>query len=276
MTLLSSRLAEIYKQGDGEMLTIILGADSFSQLVNRMGLLERIGSQDSKLVKQVNSRTKKVAEHKAKLDKQLKQEKAQATAVKAAKQAVEKKLADNQKLLKGKQAQIAELERQEQARQAQLAAQAREAARKAAQQAAVRAQQARVGSLPGAKTTTLPVSGSSKGAKAVQIAMRYLGVPYVWAGASPRGFDCSGLVLYVYAQLGVSLPHSAAMQYNCGTHISRDQLEPGDLVFYGRPIHHVGIYVGNGRMIDAPHAGSVVQFSTINGAWIGGRYLPVR
>ena len=101
------------------------------------------------------------------------------------------------------------------------------------------------------------------------IALRYLGVPYVWGGASPSGFDCSGLVMYVYAQLGVSLPHSAAMQYDCGTHVSRDQLEPGDLVFYGSPIHHVGIYVGNGDMIDAPYTGASVRIDPLQSDYAG-------
>ena len=85
--------------------------------------------------------------------------------------------------------------------------------------------------------------------------MQYLGVRYVWAGDDPSGFDCSGLVMYVYAKLGVDLPHSSRMQYDCGTHVSRSQLEPGDLVFFGSPIHHVGMYVGDGNMINAPYTG---------------------
>ena len=96
------------------------------------------------------------------------------------------------------------------------------------------------------------------------IAERYLGVPYVWGGASPSGFDCSGLVMYVYAQLGVSLPHNAAAQYDMLAARPASDLEPGDLVFfYG--LGHVGIYVGGGTFIHAPHTGTVVQFSSLSG-----------
>ncbi len=94
--------------------------------------------------------------------------------------------------------------------------------------------------------------------------MQYLGVPYRWGGASPSGFDCSGFVMYVYGRLGISLPHSSGAQYNSGTHVSRSQLSPGDLVFFGSPIHHVGIYVGGGDMIEAPYTGSSVRIRGID------------
>jgi peptidoglycan hydrolase-like protein with peptidoglycan-binding domain len=104
----------------------------------------------------------------------------------------------------------------------------------------------------------------SRGARAVAIAERYLGVPYVWGGASPSGFDCSGLVMYVYSQLGVSLPHNAAAQYDSLPHVSESDLQPGDLVFFDG-LGHVGIYVGGGEIIHAPHTGTVVQFSSLSG-----------
>ena len=94
--------------------------------------------------------------------------------------------------------------------------------------------------------------------------MQYLGVPYVWGGASPSGFDCSGLVMYVYAQVGVSLPHNAAMQYNSvGVYVSRDQLQPGDLVFFDG-LGHMGMYIGGGQFVHAPHTGDVVKVSSIS------------
>ena len=98
--------------------------------------------------------------------------------------------------------------------------------------------------------------------------MRWLGVPYVWAGASPsQGFDCSGLVMYVYAKFGVRLPHAATLQARLGSPVSFDDLQPADLVFFGSPsfYHHVGIYIGDGLFIEAPHTGDVVKVSRLAG-----------
>lgn len=108
-------------------------------------------------------------------------------------------------------------------------------------------------------------SSSSTGGQAlVDTAMQYLGVPYVWGGTSPSGFDCSGLVQYVCAKNGISVNRVAADQRNNGTYVSRENLQPGDLVFFGKSgIHHVGIYVGNGNMIHAPQTGDVVKISSI-------------
>jgi cell wall-associated NlpC family hydrolase len=111
--------------------------------------------------------------------------------------------------------------------------------------------------------------------QAATIAMQYLGVPYVWGGASPStGFDCSGLVMYVYAQLGIPLPHFAAAQYGMGVPVPRNQLQPGDLVFFDN-LNHVGISLGGNLFIDAPHTGDVVKISTITG-WYTQNYVGAR
>jgi cell wall-associated NlpC family hydrolase len=106
--------------------------------------------------------------------------------------------------------------------------------------------------------------------------MQYLGVPYHWGGSSPSGFDCSGLVSYVFAQIGVSLPHSSYAQFNMGSPVSIGQLQPGDLVFFSGA-SHVGIYIGGGSFIHAPHTGDVVKISSLSGyyasAFIGGRRI---
>ena len=114
-------------------------------------------------------------------------------------------------------------------------------------------------------------TGASGGV--VSIAAQYLGVPYVWAGATPRGFDCSGLVQYVFAQVGISLPHNTVAQWHDPSAVSvpRDALQPGDLVFFNG-LDHVGIYIGNGYFIDAPHTGTVVRIDSLSQGWYASSY----
>ena len=109
----------------------------------------------------------------------------------------------------------------------------------------------------------------------VGIAMQYLGIPYVYGGASPSGFDCSGLIMYVFAQVGVSLPHHAASQYGMGTAVSRDQLQAGDLVFFNG-LGHAGIYIGGDQFIHSPHTGDVVKISSLSDSWYAATYVGAR
>jgi peptidoglycan DL-endopeptidase CwlO len=101
------------------------------------------------------------------------------------------------------------------------------------------------------------------GAQALRWALSRRGSPYVWGAAGPHAFDCSGLVLWSYAHVGISLPHLAAAQYDMGIHVGRNQLQPGDLVFFYSDIGHVGLYIGNGLMVDAPDFGEVVQVQPV-------------
>lgn len=105
------------------------------------------------------------------------------------------------------------------------------------------------------KYPNIQVAGRSVGVEALREALTKVGDPYVWGAAGPNSFDCSGLVVWAYAQIGISLPHFTGDQWNSGVHVSRSQLQPGDLVFFFPDIGHVGIYVGNGYMLDAPTFG---------------------
>jgi cell wall-associated NlpC family hydrolase len=122
------------------------------------------------------------------------------------------------------------------------------------------------------RTGKYPVhlNGDSIGVEALRAALTKVGDPYVWGAAGPSAFDCSGLVVWAYAQIGISLQHFTGDLWNEGEHISRSQLEPGDLVFFFPDIGHVGIYVGDGMMVDAPTFGQPVQVQGVFwGAYVG-------
>ena len=113
---------------------------------------------------------------------------------------------------------------------------------------------------------TLPIAGNGIGVQAVALAEHFLGVPYVWGGASPSGFDCSGLVMYVYGLLGVRLPHYSGYQWYSGPRVPTNQLQPGDIVFFhpsSNGPQHEGMYIGQGEFIQAPHTGDVVKISSL-------------
>jgi peptidoglycan DL-endopeptidase CwlO len=117
---------------------------------------------------------------------------------------------------------------------------------------------------------------SSRGARVASIATRYLGIPYRWGGSSPStGFDCSGFVMFLYRQVGVSLPHNAAMQYGHGRAVSRNSLRAGDIVFFNG-LGHNGIYLGGGRFIHSPNSGDVVKISWLSEGWYSSRYVGAR
>lgn len=112
---------------------------------------------------------------------------------------------------------------------------------------------------PAAAPTLLSSPSSEVGARAAAIATRLIGTPYHYGGATPSGFDCSGLVYYIYQKLGITLPRTAAAQRQALPRVSAEALRPGDLVFFYTPEDHVGIYVGDGEFVHAPASGRLVE-----------------
>jgi peptidoglycan DL-endopeptidase CwlO len=150
-----------------------------------------------------------------------------------------------------------------QAQRAKAAYEAKQAAALAAQQAAQRSSQGGIGNYNGNLGNGLPPSPNANAAAALQYAQAQLGKPYEYGAAGPNTFDCSGLTMEAWGTAGASLPHSAAGQWDDTVRVSYSELQPGDLVFFYEPVDHVGIYVGNGTMIDAPHTGANVEYDSI-------------
>jgi peptidoglycan DL-endopeptidase CwlO len=269
----SARLVALYTSDEPDTLSIIFGASSLGDLIERMDSANRIADEDARIAAEVKQYRNEVQTRQQALVKaQDDQEKV--VAERAAQRAsVQSQLAERQALYSSIKDQIAQLEAAERARQARLAAQAR---------AAAKTQQSAPAPAPAPAPSSS--SGGSSGSFApppathssvVSIALQYLGVPYVWGGASPSGFDCSGLTMYAYAKVGVYLPHNAAMQYGMGTPVSRSQLAPGDLVFFSG-LSHVGMYIGGGRFVHAPHTGDVVKISSLSEYWYAATYVGAR
>ncbi len=120
----------------------------------------------------------------------------------------------------------------------------------------------------------MPPRVLTKGERAARVALSEVGVPYVWGGESPSGFDCSGLVRFAYGQVGISLPHSSYELYDTGRAVQRTSLRPGDILFFSG-LGHVGIYVGNGRMVHAPQTGETVAVVSLSSGY-GASFVAAR
>jgi len=132
----------------------------------------------------------------------------------------------------------------------------------------VAAQASAGGSAPPVAAPVAPVVAPNAAAQvAVDTALAQLGDAYVWAGAGPDVYDCSGLTQFAYAAAGISLPHSSRMQSTMGVPVARADLQPGDLIFFYDPVGHVGMYIGNGQMVHAPTSGDVVRIANVDQMW---------
>ena len=267
---IAKRLRDLYVNGEGDStLEVLLGSQSLDDIIARLDAIQRVSSQDTRILSEVKTYRSQVQTHRSKL-KDARVEQAEQVADRAAQKAsIEGQLTERQQLLASVKDEIVQLQAEERRRQAALAAQARaraQAAELAAQAAAAQPQATESSYSAPSVSEYNPDVPPGQYSGVVALALQHLGTPYVWGGASPSGFDCSGLVTYVYAQVGVSLPHHAASIWNYGTYVTRDQLEPGDLVFFNG-LSHMGIAIGGGQFVHAPHTGDVVKISSLDDSW---------
>jgi cell wall-associated NlpC family hydrolase len=263
---LCDRIVAIYKEGQLGLVEVLLEAESVSSFVERLNMVERLSAQDAELVTEVKAYRDEKSERSAELAVQIERQTAYASEVEAARAKVQVRLTANARALAGKESQIAQLVKAEAERQARLAAAAKKAAEAAARKARLAAEakaKARAAAAAAAHSKPVSVPASASTSDVVNIALKYLGCKYVWAAAGPNTFDCSGLVLYVYKQVGVNLPHSSRMQRECGVAVARADLQPGDLIFFYNPIHHVAIYIGGGKMVHAAGVGKGVRIDVV-------------
>lgn len=219
--------------GDSHFAELVLTGDP-NTFLDRASALDEIARGRAQSVQDFEAAERELGAAQAAATRELAERQALEQLMRARRDGIER-------LLRAEQALLARLQAAERARLA------------AAQQAADRAASAR------APTAPVVSRGAGRGAVAVRFAYAQLGKPYRWGAAGPGSYDCSGLTMRAWGAAGVSLPHSSRAQFGSGMHVSRSAVVPGDLVFYGSPIGHVGIYIGNGLTIAAPHTGDVVK-----------------
>ncbi len=235
---LNARAARAY-QGVGSELEMLLGASSFAEFSDRLEFMGSIAQADVDLANRADTAQQHAKWLAAKLAKALSQQRELLASIQQKKSEIRGGIAEAKELYES------------------LNRQYRDAL--AAQRAAASSAYS-ISPPPGGP----PPAPNANAQAAINAAYSMIGVPYQYGGSSPEsGFDCSGLTMWAWAHAGVSLPHSSAMQYAVLPHVAQSDLQPGDLVFFYSPIHHVGLYVGGGRMIDAPFTGTVVQMRSV-------------
>lgn len=278
------RLQNIQMNGSVEfnLVEVLLTSEGVSDFFQKTGAVLTIMESDKQLSDSLTKKDEELKEKKAQLDKELATIKKRQEAAKNEQIAIEKQKATIQTELKkvqeAKKKAEEEAKRIAEQQRREAAARQERAQRAETQQSQSPAQvENNQQSAPSNQNNnsngsaeqpanppvvTAPSSGSA--AAVIAEAKKYLGVPYVWGGTTPSGFDCSGFTSYVYRTVGVSLPRVSRAQQNTGTPVSVNSVQPGDLVFMGSPAYHVGIYIGGGQYIHAPQTGDVVKISSYN------------
>jgi cell wall-associated NlpC family hydrolase len=260
---LGTRVKAAY-EGAGSQIGILLGSGTVGDLSDRLEYIGQIASDD-----QAALTRSRVAGQRARwagqaLTRAVHEKQAALSAVEGKRSALQRAVSDQQALISRLERELKHAQFLAAMRAAQLAA-----ARPPASSGSSEAPPA-----PG-PVPPPPPPNLTGAAAAIAAAKSVLGVPYVYAGASPSsGFDCSGLTMWSWAHAGVSLPHSSAAQYASLPHVDKSQLQPGDLLFFYSPIHHVAMYLGGGSMIHAPHTGDVVSIVPVYWQYFVGAARP--
>ncbi|KYN76503.1 hypothetical protein A0J52_12520 [Clostridium sporogenes] len=263
--LFNKRVRAMYISGFDSYADIILESEGLSDLITRVDTVKKVMGFDQGVIKELKTKKEEIKEKKVALDKK-------STEIAQLKAENEKKLASvkSEKSKTELEAKNLRKQKEEAAKEAQ-----RQAAERQAAQSQSSVSQSRGGSSVSVEASASSGSSSSSSSSkpsnpappathgdVVGYAMQFQGVPYVWGGTSPSGFDCSGFVQYVYRNAaGIELPRDTYGQIGAGHRVSQDQLQPGDLVF--PHTGHVGIYIGGGQMIHAPQTGDVVKISSV-------------
>ena len=259
---LDTRATALYRQGPFGALGVLLSARTFSDFDAAYQMLTNASYRDAKTVDRLKDAKNKAEQTHTRLVAAKKTAATQQRSMASNAATVKDQLSKSKQVLAQANSQVQTLIAQQKA--AEEAAARAEAAR-LREQARLTSESSDGGSRhysSPADWGNPPVSGV--GAKAVWYAEKQLGKPYVWAAAGPNSFDCSGLTMWAYKQVGISLPHYSREQINCGKRVSKSNLQPGDLVFFGSPIHHVGMYVGGGDFIEAPYSGCDVRITKLS------------
>lgn len=227
-TTASARAAAVYRVGLPDVVLTFLTSRSVGEFTQRMSVVSKVGDWESGVMEDLQIASERSDERTEK----LRSAKERADAIRSS--------------ITGRRSQLEGAVSQQRALLARLAAQ---------EAAATRSRVAPPKPAP-VQIVQLPESGSAR--IAVKTAYDQIGKPYRWGAAGPGSFDCSGLTMYAWRAAGVSLPHSSRAQFGATKRVAREDLQPGDLVFFGSPIHHVGIYIGNGNMINSPETGDYV------------------
>lgn len=253
-TSLNDRADSMYRSGPLGLLDVLFGAASFEDFASTWDFLNEMNKEESDAVAQLKTLREEALVARSQLKTAETAAKKVYDVMASRRASILKAEAEAKSLLRGVESEIAALTASDRARRAADA-------------------RANGGGSGGTgwnwgDPSRAPRSG------VVGIALKYLGHPYRWAASGPNAFDCSGFTMFVYAQVGVNLPHSSRAQIGYGERVSRDNLQPGDLVFFGSPIHHVGIYIGGGKMVHSPHTGDVVSIDPIDGRGFSGASRP--